>query len=365
VLARVIQNAAVHSRVRLGHLADMKQIPAGLQSFQPTVVLSVPRVFEKVYNTAQRSATHGLKKRIFAAADSCAVAYSRAIDEPAGPGFALRMQHRLYDDLVYSKLRAAMGGQVRWAVSGGAPLGATLGHFFRGIGLTILEGYGLTETTAGATLNLPGAQKVGSVGRPVPGCSIRVAGDGEILIKGPHVFSGYWNNEAATREVFDEDGWFRSGDIGRLDDDGYLFITDRKKDLIVTSAGKNVAPTMLEDRLRAHWLVSQAAVFGDKRPYIGALLTVDSEALDAWRRERGKPSDLTIDHLTNDPDLLHDLQEAVDMANEMVSQAEAIKRWTVLPTDFTESAGELTPTLKMKRNIIAQEFEDEVERLFS
>jgi long-chain acyl-CoA synthetase len=339
----------------------MKQVPSGLQSFQPTVVLSVPRVFEKIYNSAQRSATHGLKKSLLAAATSTSSAYSRALDSATGPGVALKAQHRLYDALVYGKLRHAMGGQVRWAVSGGAPLGATLGHFFRGIGVNVLEGYGLTESTAGGTLNLPGAQRVGSVGRPIPGCELRIAADGEVLMRGVQVFAGYWNNPAATAEVLDADGWLHTGDIGRIDDDGFLFITDRKKDLIVTSAGKNVAPTVLEDRLRAHWLVSQAAVFGDQQPYIAALLTLDAEALESWRAEKGKPAG----PLTEDADLLAELQLAVDLANELVSQAEAIKRWIVLPRDFTESTGELTPTLKMKRDVIAKEFAAEVEALFS
>jgi len=363
VLARVIQSSALHAQVRLGHLPDMRKVPAGLQSFRPTVVLSVPRVFEKIYNTAQRTATHGVKKQVFSAAAATSASYSEALETASGPGLVLKTQHRLYDALVYGKLRHAMGGQVRWAVSGGAPLGANLGHFFRGVGVNVLEGYGLTESTAGGTLNLPSAQRVGSVGRPIPGCEIRIAGDGEILMRGVHVFAGYWNNEAATADVLDSEGWLHTGDIGRIDDDGFVFITDRKKDLIVTSAGKNVAPTVLEDRLRSHWLVSQAAVFGDQQPYIAALLTVDPEALEAWQQEKGKPGQL--EHLMSDVELLDELQHAVDLANEIVSQAEAIKRWSVLPHDFAESTGELTPTLKMKRDVIAKEFAAEVEALFS
>jgi len=364
ILARVIQCSAIHNRVRLGHLADMKAVPAGLQSFRPTVVLSVPRVFEKIYNTAQRSASHGIAGKIFAAADKAAVDYSMALDAPGGPGLRERAQHAVYDAVVYRKIRAAMGGQVRWAVSGGAPLGATLGHFFRGVGVNVLEGYGLTETTAGGTINLPSAQRVGSVGKPIPGCSVRIAGDGEILLKGPHVFAGYWHNEQATVDTLDGDGWLSTGDIGRIDDEGYVYITDRKKDLIVTSAGKNVAPTVLEDRLRSHWLISQAAVFGDKRPYISALLTLDVDALTTWKSERGKPADLPPDALTRDPDLLGELQSAVDAANSQVSGAEAIKRWLVLDTDFSEAGGELTPTLKLKRNVIAKEFEAQVDSLY-
>lgn len=364
ILARIIQNSALHARVRLGHLPDMKQVPAGLQSFRPTVVLSVPRVFEKIYNTAQRSASHGAKKHIFAAADRTALAYSRALDT-GGPGLRLRAAHAVFDVLVYRKVRAAMGGQVRWAVSGGAPLGATLGHFFRGLGVTVLEGYGLTETSAGGTLNLPAAQRVGSVGRPDPGCSIRTEPDGEILLRGIYVFQGYWHNDDATREVLDEEGWLRTGDIGLIDDDGYVRITDRKKDLIVTASGKNVAPTMLEDRLRASWLISQAAVFGDKRPYISALLTLDSDALVAWRDQKGLPADAAIEQLTELPELLQELQGAVDAANALVSNAEAIKRWRVLTRDFTEATGELTPTMKLKRNVVAERFRAEIELLYS
>ena len=362
ILARIIQCSAIYQRVRLGHLADMKSVPAGLQSFQPTVVLSVPRVFEKIYNTAQRQAARGLKHRIFSAADITAGDYSRGIDGPAISG-GLRARHAMYDALVYRKIRAAMGGDVRWAVSGGAPLGATLGHFFRGIGVNVLEGYGLTESTAGGTINLPGCQRIGSVGRPIPGCSIRIQSDGEILMKGPHVFTGYWLNAAATEEVIDSEGWFHTGDVGRIDDDGFVYITDRKKDLIVTSAGKNVAPATLEDGLRSHWLVSQAAVFGDRRPFITALLTLDAESLTTWQSEHGK-HDVHVDDLIRDPDLLDELQRAVNAANAAVSQAEAIKRWSVLPHDFSESGGELTPTLKVKRNVVAQEFAREVEELY-
>ena len=365
ILARIIQCSALHNRVRLGHMADMKDVPAGLRSFQPTVVLSVPRVFEKIYNTGQRTASKGLAKRIFAAAERTAVDYSRALEPGHAPGSSLTLRRRLYDGLVYRKIRAAMGGQVSWAVSGGAPLGATLGHFFRGIGVNVLEGYGLTETTAGGTLNLPEAQRVGSVGRPIPGCAVRIDSDGEILLKGAHVFSGYWHNEAATAEVMDADGWFRTGDIGKIDDDGFVYITDRKKDLIVTAAGKNVAPTLLEDRLRAHWLISQAAVFGDRMPYIAALLTLDVEALDAWKAQRGRSADVPIETLAADAELLHDVQEAVDAANEVVSKAEAIKRWQLLSSDFTEATGELTPTMKLKRNVIATRFAEEIGKLFS
>ena len=363
ILARVIQNGSLSARVRLGHLPDMREVPQGLKSFQPTVVLSVPRVFEKIYNTAQRKAPGGVAKQIFGAAEQTATAYSEALDT-GGPGLTQQIRHALFDRLVFGKIRAAMGGQVRWAVSGGAPLGARLGHFFRGVGVNVLEGYGLTETTAAATLNLPSAQRIGSVGRPIPGTSIRIAPDGEILLKGVQVFHGYWNNEDATGEVFDEDGWFHTGDVGHLDDEGFLFITDRKKDLIVTAAGKNVAPAALEDQLRSHWLVSQAFVFGDRRPYVAALLTLDPEAFTAWKEQHTLASDLGVPQLVDHPDLHAELQRAVDAANAEVSNAEAIKRWMVLPSDFSEELGELTPTLKLRRGVIAEEYASDVEALY-
>ena len=364
VLARVIQYGALHARVTLGHLGDLKQLPEVLPVFQPTTMLSVPRVVEKIYNHAFLSAQGFAKKRILAAAEQVAIAYSRSLDG-GGPDPLLRFEHALFDRLVYGKIRAAMGGRVRWAVSGGAPLGARLGHFFRGVGVNILEGYGLTETTAGATLNLPGSQRVGSVGRPVPGFGIQVADSGEILIQGEAVFAGYWHNDKATADVMDEKGWFRSGDVGRLDDDGYLYITDRMKDLIVTAAGKNVAPASLEDRLRAHWLISQAFVFGDARPYIAALLTIDADAFAIWKRDKGLPDDVSVSTVAANAELVAEIQAAVDEANSSVSQAEAIRRWAVLDVDFSEAMGELTPTLKLRRQVIADKHAKDLEALYS
>ena len=363
ILARSIQLAAVHNRVHLAHTGDIKNVAPQLVEFKPTSVLSVPRVFERIYNTAKHKAAAEGKARIFAMADATAVDYSKARDA-GGAGFVLKLKHSVFDHLVYTKLRAAIGGDVRWAVSGGAPLGARLGHFFRGIGITVLEGYGLTETCAGITLNLPDAQHIGSVGRPIPGCSVRIADDGEVLLKGGNVFVGYWHNDEATREVFDADGWFRSGDLGELDGDGYLTITGRKKDIIVTSSGKNVAPTVLEDRLRSHWLVSQCLVVGDARPFIAALITIDADAFEQWKTEAGKQADATVADLREDPDLLAALQAAVDDANKAVSSAEAIKKFRVLEGDFTEEGGELTPTLKVKRNVVFATFGDEVDALY-
>jgi long-chain acyl-CoA synthetase len=363
ILARSIQLSAVRNRVHLAHSGDIKTIVAQMVEFRPTSLLSVPRVFEKIYNTAKHKADADGKGRIFDLADAAAIAYSQAL-ETGGPGPLLRARHALFERLVHAKLRAAIGGDVAWSVSGGAPLGSRLGHFFRGIGINVLEGYGLTETCTGVTLNLPATQRIGTVGRPIPGCSIRIADDGEVLIKGGNVFGGYWRNDAATREVFDEDGWFRSGDLGELDDDGYLTITGRKKDLIVTSAGKNVAPTVLEDRLRAHWLVSQCVVVGEARPFIGALITLDQDVFRQWKQETGKPMEATVADLREDPELLAAVQEAVDDANEAVSAAEAIKRFRLLTADFTEEGGELTPTLKVKRNVVVATFGDEVKALY-
>jgi long-chain acyl-CoA synthetase len=362
VLARVIQLSALHAGVRLGH-TDMANVVEDLKSFQPTVVLSVPRVFEKLYNTARHTATAAGKKGVFDKAEEVAIAWSQAHDD-GGPSPALRVEHALFQRLVYRKVMAAMGGHVRWAVSGGAPLGAHLGHLFRGMGLNVLEGYGLTETTAGATVNLPDRQRIGSVGPPEPGFAIRIADDGEILLKGGAVFPGYWQNETATAEVFDDEGWFRTGDVGHLDTDGFLFITDRKKDLIVTAAGKNVAPAMLEDRLREHWLVSQAFVVGDGRPYVAALLTVDDEAFTTWKSDTGKRPDAGLAELLDDKDLVAVVQDAVDRANAAVSQAEAIRRWRVVPHDFTLETGEVTPTLKLRRAVVATRYADEVDLLY-
>ncbi|MBO0817072.1 MAG: long-chain fatty acid--CoA ligase, partial [Actinobacteria bacterium] len=288
VFARVIQVACVERGVRLAHSADLARLPEDLAALQPSFLLAVPRVFERVYNGAQRRAHADGKGRIFDWADRTAVAYSQALDD-GRPGLRLRLAHRLSDRLVYGRLRAALGGRVGYAISGGAPLGARLGHFLRGIGITVLEGYGLTETTAAATVNLPHAVKIGTVGPPLPGVEIRIADDDEILIKGPILFQGYWRNEQATRETLTADGLLRTGDLGALDEDGFLSISGRKKELIVTAGGKNLAPAPLEDRLRAHPLISQVVVVGDQRPYAAALITLDAEALAPWKRAAGKP----------------------------------------------------------------------------
>ncbi|MGZ4639998.1 MAG: AMP-dependent synthetase/ligase [Actinomycetes bacterium] len=362
VFARVVEVGCVMARARVGHTADIKHLLPDLAEFRPTFILSVPRVFEKVYNSAAQKAEAAGKGKIFHAAADTAIAYSEALDH-GGPGWGLKAKHAIYNKLVYTKLRAALGGKTRWSVSGGAPLGARLSHFFRGIGLTIVEGYGLTETTAAAAVNRPDHNKIGTVGRPLPGVSIRIAEDGEILIKGDIVFRGYYNNPAATAEAL-TDGWFHSGDIGELDGDGFLRITGRKKELIVTAGGKNVAPAMLEDRLRAHRLVSQCMVVGDAQPYIACLVTLDEEALPAWLDQHGK-SGMSLAEAAEDPDVIAEIQTAVDEANKAVSRAEAIKRFKILTVDWTEDTGALTPSLKLKRNVVMKEYAGEVDALYS
>lgn len=362
--ARLIQIGAVHARATMTHAADPKNLVDDLASVRPTFVLSVPRVFEKVYNAARQRANDGGKGAIFDRADQVAVAYSEALDTPGGPGLGLRVRHAVFDRLVYRKLRAALGGRCRTAISGGAPLGARLAHFFRGVGVTVYEGYGLTETSPAVSVNLQHAIRIGTVGRPLPGVSVRIADDGEVLISGDLVFQGYWNNRQQTDEVLTDDGWFRSGDLGRLDDDGFLTITGRKKELIVTAGGKNVAPAVLEDQLRAHPLVSQCVVVGDRRPFIAALLTVDEDAWPGWLERNGHPAGRTVADLRDDPTLLAELQQAVDEANRAVSAAESIRRFRVLARDFTEASGELTPSLKVKRAVVHANYEAEIAEIY-
>ncbi|GAA3077734.1 long-chain fatty acid--CoA ligase [Pseudonocardia yunnanensis] len=363
VFGRAIQCASFATRTVIGHTPDVSSLLPDLAAFKPTLLLAVPRVFEKVYNGARQRAHNDGKGRIFDAAAGTAIEWSRARDT-GGPGLGLRLRHALFDKLVYAKLRAAVGGGVVAAVSGGGPLGDRLGHFFRGVGLPVLEGYGLTETSAGITINTLAAQRVGSVGRPMPGHAVRIGDDGEILLKGPLVFDGYWHNEAATAEVL-EDGWFRSGDLGEIDDAGFLTITGRKKEIIVTAGGKNVAPAVLEDRLRAHPLVSQCMVVGEAQPFVAALVTIDTEALPGWRERNGKPAGDGVGDLVNDPDLRAEIEGAVAEANKAVSRAEQIREFRILSTDFTEAGGELTPTMKVKRAVVAKTFASEIASIYS
>jgi long-chain acyl-CoA synthetase len=364
VFGRIIQLGCIHSGTRLGHAPDVKNLLGDLQSFQPTFLLAVPRVFEKVFNSAQQKATAEGKGNIFNTAAQTAIDYSKSLDT-GGPGLGLKIKHKVFDRLVYGKLRAAMGGKIEWAVSGGAPLGDRLGHFFRGIGVTILEGYGLTETSAATTVNRPDALKIGTVGQPFPGASVKVAADGELMLAGAQIFKGYWNNPTATAEAIEPDGWFHSGDIGEIDDQGFVKITGRKKELIVTAGGKNVAPAVLEDRLRANWLVSQCMVVGDAQPFIAALVTIDPESFPGWLKQAGKPEGSTIASMTNDPDLVAEIQKAVNEANKAVSNAEAIKKFTILQEDWTEEGGQLTPSMKLKRNVVMKEYASEVDALYA
>jgi long-chain acyl-CoA synthetase len=364
VFGRMVQIGAIASGLHLAHCSDpVTRLPMDLASFKPTFVLAVPRIFEKIYNGAEARAEAAGKGKIFKKAADVAIAYSEALDKK-GMSPVLKFKHALFDKLVYSKLRAGMGGNVEAAISGGAPLGVRLGHFYRGAGVTILEGYGLTETTAGATLNLYGAHRVGSVGKPIPGTSIKIADDGEVLIRGPIVMQGYWQNEAANAEVFDGERWFKSGDLGKLDDEGFLYIVGRKKEIIVTAGGKNVAPAVLEDRLRSHPLVSQCMVVGDNQPFIAALVTIDPDALKAWVANHKKDG-ASINDLINDPDLIAVVQTAVDEANKAVSKAESIRKFTILPVDFTIAGGHLTAKLSIKRHVVAKEFAQEIEALFT
>jgi long-chain acyl-CoA synthetase len=364
VFGRMVEIGSIAAGLHMAHCSDPAgRLPMDLASFKPTFVLAVPRIFEKIYNGAEARAEAAGKGKIFKKAAEVAIAYSEALDKK-GMSPILKLKHGLFDKLVYSKIRAGMGGQVEAAISGGAPLGSRLGHFYRGAGVTILEGYGLTETTAGATLNLYGAHRVGSVGRPIPGTSVKIAEDGEVLIRGPIVMQGYWQNDEANSEVFDGERWFKTGDLGKLDEEGFLYIVGRKKELIVTAGGKNVAPAVLEDRLRAHPLVSQCMVVGDNQPFIAALVTIDPDALKAWVANHKKDG-ASINDLVNDPDLIAVIQTAVDDANKAVSKAESIRKFTILPTDFTIAGGHLTAKLSVKRHVVAKEYAKEIEALFT
>ena len=363
VLARALTIGAFTNGVTLGFTSDIKNLVPMFSVFKPTLVVSVPRVFEKVYNTAELNAENGGKGKIFAAAAHTAIEWSKSQDE-GGPSLVLRLKHALFDKLVYGKLRAALGGNCHAAISGGAPLGARLGHFYRGVGLSIYEGYGLTETSAAITVNRIGDLKVGSVGKLVPGNSMKLGEDGELLVKGGVVFNGYWGNEEETRAVF-TDGWFHTGDLGAIDDDGFLTIVGRKKEIIVTAGGKNVAPALLEDRLRAHPLISQAMAVGDQQPFIAALITIDVEAFPGWKERNGKGSGASVAELSEDPDLRNEIELAVKEANSAVSKAEQIRKFRILPVDFTEDTGELTPTLKVKRKVVAEKFAADIEALYS
>ena len=364
VFGRIIELAVVRARTLMAFCADPSVLVPELQAFRPTFILAVPRVFEKVYNTSQQTAAAEGKGRIFDAAVSTAISYSKS-HEHGSPNPYLRLKHALFDALVYKKIRTAMGGRVQYAISGGAPLGSRLGHFFRGIGVEVFEGYGLTETTSALTATHPGAVRIGTVGQPMPGTTILIDDDGEILAKGVQVFTQYWGNPKATEDSFTADGWFRTGDIGELDDHGYLTITGRKKEIIVTAGGKNVAPAVLEDRIRANWLVSNCLVVGEGQPFIAALVTIDVDAFPAWLSQMHKPAGGAVADYVNDPDLITAVQKAIDEGNAAVSAAESIKKFRILGHDWTEIDGHLTPSLKLKRSVVMRYCAADIDALFS
>ncbi|MEV6693855.1 AMP-dependent synthetase/ligase [Micromonospora sp. NPDC051196] len=361
--ARLIQVGMVCTRATMVHSADISGVLDQLRRFRPTFILAVPRMFEKLHDQARRTAEDAHRGLLFNLGEQTALRYSRALDRPGGPRLLVRLAHQVFDLVAYRRMRAALGGRCRMAIVGGAPLGERLAHFFRGVGITVLEGYGLTETSPALAVNLPSAMRIGTVGRPLPGVRIRIADNGEVLARGEVVFPGYWNNPDATREAMTDDGWLRTGDLGRLDDDGYLWITGRTKEIMVTASGKNLAPAPIEERIRAHPLVSQVMLVADGRPYVAALVTVDPQAWQRWRDEHGQPG-ASLAKLRDDPRLRAEIQHAVDRANRTVSRAEQVKTFRILPRDLTEVDGELTPTLKVKREAVQDHFAEEVAALF-
>ena len=365
VFARFIEVLCIHSGIRVGHQPDAKNVGPAMVSFQPDFLLAVPRVFEKVYNTAEQKAEAGGKGKIFRTAAAAAIAYSEALDTKSGPSLKQKVLHKVFDTLVYSKLRAAMGGKVTHAISGGAPLGPRLGHFFRAIGLSVLEGYGLTETTAPAMIGRPSTGiKIGKVGKMLPGCGIKIADDGEIWLRGFNIMRGYWRNPTATAETMDGE-WFKTGDIGELDEDGFLSITGRKKELIITAGGKNVSPAILEDPLRANPLIGQAVVIGDKKPFVAALVSLDKEMLPMWLGNNGGDANQSLEEAAKSELVLKEVQRAVDEVNKLVSKAESIRKFAIINTELTEESGHLTPSLKIKRNVVLNDFSPVVDEIYN
>jgi long-chain acyl-CoA synthetase len=363
VFARFIEVLCVHAGVKVGHQPDAKNVGPAMVWFQPGFLLAVPRVFEKVYNTAEQKAEAGGKGKIFRAAAYAGIAYSKALETASGPSLKQKVLHKLFDVLVYSKLRAAMGGKVKYAISGGAPLGARLGHFYRAIGLFVLEGYGLTETTAPAMIARPDSIAIGKVGRMLPGCGIKIAEDGEIWLRGNNIMRGYWRNPKATAETM-EGEWFKTGDIGSLDEGGFLTITGRKKELIITAGGKNVAPAVLEDPLRGNPLISQAVVIGDKKPFVAALICLDPEMLPIWLANKGLDKDMSVAEAAKRPEVIEEIQIAVDRVNKKVSKAESIRKFAILETELTEESGHITPSLKVKRALVVKDFAPVVDEIY-
>lgn len=364
VFARFISILNVHAGVKTGHQPDTKQLLPALGSFKPTFLLAVPRVFEKVYNSAEQKAEAGGKGKIFRAAAHTAIEHSKLQQEGRKVPLGTRIKFALFDRLVYSKLRTAMGGNVAYAISGSAPLGERLGHFFHSLGVVILEGYGLTETTAPATVNLPTKSKIGTVGPVLPGVGIRLAEDGEIEVRGIDVFKEYWRNPEATAAAFDGD-WFKTGDLGSFDEEGFLTITGRKKEIIVTAGGKNVAPAALEDPIRANPIVGQVVVVGDQKPFISALVTLDPEMLPTWLANNQLPADMSIAEAAANGAVRAEVQRAIDEANKRVSRAESIRKFTILSTEWTEASGHLTPKMSIKRNVILADFAGEIDEIYA
>lgn len=362
VFARFVEVLCIAAGAPAGHTADTTTLMRDIAGFKPTFILSVPRVFEKVYNSSEQKAAAGGKDKIFRWAAGVAQSYSEAMDTEKIP-FGLRLKHKVAHKLVLSKIQTALGGQAEYAISGGAALGPRLAHFFRGVGLTVLEGYGLTETTAPVSVNVPARPKIGTVGPPLPGVSLRIAEDGEILSKGIANFRGYYNNDEANAESI-SDGWFHTGDIGSLDADGYLTITGRKKEIIVTASGKNVVPSQLEDSLRAHPLISQCVVIGDGKPFVAALITLDTEMLPTWLANNELP-EMDVEAAKRNDKVLAALQEAVDATNAKVSRAESIRRFEVLTDDFTVENEYLTPSMKVKRHDVLRDYERDVDQLYA
>ena len=362
VFARFVEVLCVAGGIRVTHQPDARNVAKSLESFKPEFLLAVPRVFEKVYNSAEQKAEAGGKGEIFRKAASVAVAWSESLDN-GGPSFKLKLQHFVFDKLVYKKIRAAMGGHLKYAISGGAPLGTRLGHFFRALGVIVLEGYGLTETTAPATISRTNSIKIGKVGTPLPGTGVRIAEDGEIWLRGHNIMRGYWRNEAATAEVI-KDGWFATGDIGELDEDGMLAITGRKKELLVTAGGKNVAPAVLEDPLRANPLIGQVVVIGDAKPFIGAIVSLDSEMLPIWLANHDGDNTMTVAQASKSPIVVAAIQNAIDEANKLVSRAESIRKFVVIDRELTEASGHLTPSLKLKRSVVMSDFAWAVDEIY-
>lgn len=362
IFARFISFQTLASGSKVAHTPNVKDLVTDLKSFQPDFLLAVPRVFEKVYNSALLNAQEGGKGKIFERGAEIAVAYSKG-REAGSIGVGLRLKHWVFDKLLYSKIRAAMGGNVQHAISGGGPLGAYLSHFFRGVGVDIKEGYGLTETTAPVTVNRPGRTRVGTVGLPAPGCGIRIADDGEIMAHGVCVFKGYHNLPDKTAEEL-VDGWFHTGDIGHLDDDGYLTITGRKKEILVTASGKNVAPAQLEDQIRSDGLISQVMVIGDNQKFVAAIVTLDEETAPAWLKQRQLDPNMSMAEMAQHPTVLEHVQGLIDRANESVSRAESIREFRIAERDFTIEGGHMTPSMKIRRETIMRDYAELIDDIY-